>query len=150
MQTTTLGISDEIYEQFAEYSASVAIPPYFADTLPRMPVIAFYDRTMGPDALALQYIEIPLDVYIPKIFTSVSIADGGNLDYLSLHVIYYTLGVDPTCTDMTGWTDSWGDGCEWYKAYDGPGCYGYGDSYTPSDGAFSGISANDACCYCKF
>ena len=49
-----------------------------------------------------------------------------------------------TCTDTPNWVDSYGDGCEWYKANNNPGC--------PEDGANwdGGMGvANDNCCHCK-
>jgi len=30
------------------------------------------------------------------------------------------------CSDIAGWADSYGDGCEWYETYDQPGCPSYG------------------------
>ena len=53
-----------------------------------------------------------------------------------------TISSKPTtqlCTDSPGWTDSWGDRCEWYEANDSPGCPTYGQSVG---------GATDNCCYC--
>ena len=47
------------------------------------------------------------------------------------------------CVDMPGWTDSYGDGCEWYVTHDDPGCPKYGDFWGTPLG-----TPNEACCYC--
>ena len=88
--------SAELNAVIAEYNElveTVAIPPYFADTQPRVPVITYYDNTMGPgktlkfqsrrmfvgcyltilfvsvlDAMPFQYVRIPLDFYIPTLY----------------------------------------------------------------------------------
>ena len=50
------------------------------------------------------------------------------------------------CSGSTpDWTDSAGDGCEWYEAFDRPGCPVYGDDYGTEE---RGV-ANDNCCYCE-
>ena len=85
----TLDNLDDIYREVLEYSLSVAIPPYFGDTLPQMPVVNFYDKSMEPGAIPLQFVKIPLDFYIPKIYTSVRIDDGRDLDALYEDVIPY-------------------------------------------------------------
>ena len=38
---------------------------------------------------------------------------------------------DPTndCDDLEGWTDAYGDGCEWYETYDTVYCPSYGDMW---------------------
>ena len=63
------------YEAFQElwslYDSKVANPPFFGTTLPSMPIASYYDNLMGPDAIPLQYIRMPPDEYIPKIFTDV-------------------------------------------------------------------------------
>merc|ERR1739840_31672 len=47
------------------------------------------------------------------------------------------------CTDISGWTDAHGDGCEWYETNDQEGCPNYGDLW-----ANDGKTPNEACCYC--
>jgi len=49
----------------------------------------------------------------------------------------------PPCYNYIGWVDSYNDGCEWYEAYDQPGCPNQG--HIAND---DGVSAIDACCYC--
>ena len=53
-------------------------------------------------------------------------------------------GEDVGCTNELGWTDNWGDGCEWYEANEGLECIMYGDIA----GDF-GMTPKDACCICK-
>ncbi len=49
------------------------------------------------------------------------------------------------CTGNTpNWTDSFGDGCEFYEQYDAPGCPDLGMYYVGDMGP-----AKDNCCYCK-
>ena len=48
-----------------------------------------------------------------------------------------------SCTDVPGWTDSYGDGCAWYVDADGSNCDSYGET-----GGTNGQTANDACCVC--
>lgn len=62
-----------------------------------------------------------------------------------------TMASDPTpkptspCTGNTpDWVDVDGLGCEWWEAFDAPGCPHYGDDYEGSMG-----TANDNCCYCQ-
>ncbi len=43
------------------------------------------------------------------------------------------------CTDTPGWTDSFGNTCEWFEQKDKPGC--------PAYGALR--SVDEHCCYCK-
>ena len=78
---SSVGDLGAIFAEAQEYSASVAIPPYFADSAQRMPVSAFYDTSMGPEALPLQFVRIPLDNYLPKIFGQVGIG-GADLEAL--------------------------------------------------------------------
>lgn len=73
---------DAFAKETKEYSASIAIPPYFATSLPAMPVVTFYDKSMGPGALPLQFIRMPLDGYIAKYFDATSFANGGDLSEL--------------------------------------------------------------------
>jgi len=48
------------------------------------------------------------------------------------------------CTDTLDWTAIYGDGCDWWRKYDEPGCPKYGDEYEGVLGP-----ASDNCCYCK-
>ncbi len=50
----------------------------------------------------------------------------------------------PPCTDITGWVDAYGDGCEWYELNDNEGCTNYGGSFAAPDG----LTAKDTCCHC--
>jgi len=47
--------------------------------------------------------------------------------------------------NTVGWVDSFGGGCDWYEAYDLPGCPYYGD-VSVFDGGM-GV-ADDNCCFC--
>jgi V8-like Glu-specific endopeptidase len=48
-----------------------------------------------------------------------------------------------SCTDWANWTDSYGDGCEWYEANDSEGC----PSWTGCCDAGNG-TPDQACCHC--
>ena len=85
-----IGDLEEIYVESLEYSSTVAIPPYFADTQPTMPAQAIYVPTMGPDAFPMQLIRFPLDGYTPRLFFDVGI-DGTDLEAL-----YETVASLPT------------------------------------------------------
>jgi len=54
---------------------------------------------------------------------------------------------DPTtdCDDLEGWTDAYGDGCEWYETYDTVYCPSYGDMWANPT---SQVTPREACCYC--
>jgi hypothetical protein len=65
-----------------EYYNSFADPPYFANTLPKMPVIGYYDSFMGPDAMPLQYVEMPADKQIPSYYFGTKIQDNSDLEEL--------------------------------------------------------------------
>ena len=56
----------------------------------------------------------------------------------------FAAGEDVGCANELGWTDSWGDGCDWYEANEGLGCIMYG--HIAGD---SGMTPKDACCICK-
>lgn len=53
-------------------------------------------------------------------------------------------GTTGGCTDLDGWVDSDGDGCDWYEANPGS-CESFGNDYA---NAVSGKTANEACCFC--
>jgi hypothetical protein len=59
------------------YSGFLAIPPYFAATLPSMPVYSYYSRFMGPDAIPIQFVKVFSDRHhhIPEIFTDIGLHD---------------------------------------------------------------------------
>ena len=64
------------------YGASLAPPPYFAATLPKIPVFSYYSSFMGPDAIPIQFVKIFSDLHhhIPQIFTDVGLReDSGDL-----------------------------------------------------------------------
>ena len=66
-----------------------------------------------------------------------------------------TITPEPTssptdCRNVVGWTDRFGDGCEWYESRDPPGCPNIGSKYgNNTPGPYFGLYAKDACCYCK-
>jgi len=73
---------DAFNEVFAAYDYAVAYPPYFAASLPRMPVVGFYSGFMEPDAMPLQYVKMPPDEYLPSFFTKVDFSDSSDLKEL--------------------------------------------------------------------
>jgi hypothetical protein len=65
---------------FDEYYGSLPEAPYFANTLPKMPLVGDYDtRFMGEDTVPLQYIKIPADKHIPKYYLGTKIEDSSDL-----------------------------------------------------------------------
>eukprot|EP00956_Cyclotella_meneghiniana_P014863 scaffold22454_cov58-Cyclotella_meneghiniana.AAC.5 len=71
--------------------------------------------------------------------SSITISDDISDDLLSLDT-------SPSiCYDTYNWTDSFGDGCDWYESNDDPGCPEYGDW---SSANYTEEAANDNCCYC--
>ena len=73
---------DTIFDIFQDIPGTIAIPPYFGDRQPTMPVASYYLNTMGSGALPLQFVRIPLDEYIPAFFGDVSF---GGSDLPSLY-----------------------------------------------------------------
>ena len=69
------GFAEVLFNAQASYERTVAWPPYFADSLPYIPVVNYYDTFMGPGAIPLQYVKMAPDEYIPKVFTKTSFAD---------------------------------------------------------------------------
>lgn len=49
------------------------------------------------------------------------------------------------CDDLAGWTDAYGDGCEWYEANDEVGCPNYGGLWANPN---TGVTPGEACCFC--
>lgn len=74
-----IGSLDTIVAETQEYSKVVAVPPYFAGSLPRVPTRTFYDISMEPGAAPLQFVKFPLDGYIPKIYNAVTFENGAEL-----------------------------------------------------------------------
>jgi len=65
---------------FHEYYWSLPEAPYFANSLPKMPLVGDYDtRFMGEDTVPLQYIKIPADKHIPKYYLGTKIEDSSDL-----------------------------------------------------------------------
>jgi protocatechuate 3,4-dioxygenase beta subunit len=48
------------------------------------------------------------------------------------------------CTDTPDWVDGEGDGCDWYKENNEPGCEEDGEECPAEDGS----TAKENCCYC--
>eukprot|EP00978_Attheya_sp_CCMP212_P012725 scaffold31838_cov61-Attheya_sp.AAC.3 len=65
-EKNTVEILSSIVE---DYEASLAYPPYFAESLPRMPVASYYSNFMQPGALPLQYVKLPPNEHIPQVYT---------------------------------------------------------------------------------
>ena len=74
-----------------------------------MPVISFYDKSMEPGAAPLQFVKIPLDAYIPTIYTSVQIYNGDDLDALYQEVIPYFDKLEEPSADTTSVSVDEGD-----------------------------------------
>ena len=72
-----------------EYSRVVAVPPYFAGALPQVPTRTFYDISMEPGAAPLQFVKIPLDGYIPKIYNDITFENGAELRDLYEHALVF-------------------------------------------------------------
>jgi len=51
-----------------EFGAAVPVPPYFAYSLPSMPIRNYYSKFMAPGALPLQYVTLPATNHIPQIY----------------------------------------------------------------------------------
>ena len=66
----------------SEYSSVLPEPPYFANTLPKLPVLNYYSTFMGKGALPLQYVKMPADEHIPFYYTQTTIEDSGDLPAL--------------------------------------------------------------------
>lgn len=85
-----------IVTEAGEYSASVAIPPYFADTLPSMPVVSYYEIGMEPGAVPMQFVRFYADYYIPEIYTGVSFEDQRDLfDLYTAAATFFDLSITP-------------------------------------------------------
>ncbi|CAB9508128.1 expressed unknown protein [Seminavis robusta] len=64
------------------YQLTLPIPPYFAEGQPSLPVINYYSRFMDPGATPLQFVKIPSDEHIQKVFTGNSLDDPSDLGAL--------------------------------------------------------------------
>uniref|UniRef100_A0A7S3LD33 Tail specific protease domain-containing protein n=1 Tax=Amphora coffeiformis TaxID=265554 RepID=A0A7S3LD33_9STRA len=85
-----------------EYSASVAIPPYFADTLPSMPVVSYYESGMEPGAVPMQFVRFYADYYIPQIFTGISFEDQSDLlELYTAAATFFNLSLGPATEPPT-------------------------------------------------
>ena len=73
MAPSTTADFESIYNDFLRIEQTIAIPPYFGDKQPEMAIASYYLKTMGPGALPLQFIRIPLDEYIPAHFNNVGL-----------------------------------------------------------------------------
>ena len=80
---------DTIVAESKEYSAVVAIPPFFAASLPKLPVRTFYDLNMDPGAAPLQYVYMPLDGYIAQIYSDVSLFNDADLPALYAEAVQF-------------------------------------------------------------
>lgn len=61
------------------YGEFVPLPPYFGQSLPRMPVMNFYSYYMEPGALPMQYVKVPSDEHIPKFFLKTKFGQDSDL-----------------------------------------------------------------------
>ena len=89
---------DEFVRLWGAYDKAVAYPPYFAQTLPRMPVVSFYSGFMEPGAVPLQYVKMPPDEYIPSIFTKVDF--GNTADLKGLYYLVASLYLGNTSSEL--------------------------------------------------
>lgn len=87
---------EEVYREVGEYTAAVAIPPYFGETLPEIPVANFHNAYMEPNALPLQYVRIPVDGYIPRIYTDTSFKNQDDLPSLYRRTSNFFSGLNGT------------------------------------------------------
>ena len=80
------------------YSASLAVPPFFAATLPEMPVYSYYSSFMGPDAIPIQFVKVfsELHHHIPQIFTDVGLGEDSG-DLAALYAKAAELGFTAGC-----------------------------------------------------
>ena len=53
-------LNSAITDAMNAYGNTIYDPSYFADTLPQLPVVNYYDSFMGPGALPLQYVKMPV------------------------------------------------------------------------------------------
>jgi len=85
---------DALVAEADQYTASVAIPPFFADTLPSMPVVSYYEKGMEPGAVPMQFVRFYVDYYIPEIYTRVSFEDQRDLvDLYTTAATFFNLSI---------------------------------------------------------
>eukprot|EP00984_Skeletonema_dohrnii_P020306 scaffold9862_cov149-Skeletonema_dohrnii-CCMP3373.AAC.4 len=85
-----------------EYYESIADPPYFANTLPRLPVTGYYETPfMGPGAMATQYIKMPAKKHIPSYYLDTTIQDNNDLEELYMKTAGF-FSSDSTAEDGDG------------------------------------------------
>jgi hypothetical protein len=53
-------LNNAFVDSIDAYGDTIYEPSYFADTLPYLPVVNYYDAFMGPGALPLQYVKMPV------------------------------------------------------------------------------------------
>ncbi|CAB9503284.1 expressed unknown protein [Seminavis robusta] len=64
------------------YQSLLPVPPYFAESLPQMPVFNYYSNFMQPGAIPLQFVKIVADKHLPQIFNHNSLASTSGLETL--------------------------------------------------------------------
>jgi len=74
--------SPVISSALLEYANVLPVPPYFANSLPKLPVLNYYSTFMGEGALPLQYVKMPADKHLPFYYTQTTIDDAGDLPSL--------------------------------------------------------------------
>jgi hypothetical protein len=89
-------IFDAASSALDEYYESLSKVPYFANTLPMMPVAGDYDTPfMGDDTVPLQYIKMPADKHIPKYYLGTKIQDNSDLgDLYEEAAKFFSVGSD--------------------------------------------------------
>ena len=88
------------------------------------------------------------DARFPGVYAKVQ----DQIDWIEQYIDQWSDGPSPPpptppsgdCTDVSDWTDIYGDGCEWYETNDSEDCPNYGDLWANEDGKTS----NEACCHC--
>jgi hypothetical protein len=65
--------ADIVQTARTSYQSALVPPPYYAASVPTLPVVTYFDTFMGPESLPLQYIYMPPDKYIQSIYPGVSI-----------------------------------------------------------------------------
>lgn len=93
-------ITSQVTAARQDFENALYFPPYFADSLPRLPVVNYYDNFMEPGAMPLQYVDMPPDQHIPILFQAVTLADSYDLDQLYTYASQYFTAV-PTLNPAT-------------------------------------------------
>ena len=96
---TTLPSYSVLVSESDDYSQSVAIPPYFSDTLPQLPVVSYYEIGMEPGAAPMQFVRFYVDHYIPDFFVGVTFVDQSDLlDLYNAVVPFFGQATEPDTT----------------------------------------------------